>query len=527
MVNMLNIEKPQRFKKRIYRSYDVSGEQLDNNQGTTREQPGNKLDNNQGTTREQPGNKLDNNQGTTREQPGNKLDNNQGTTREQPGNKLDNNQGTTREQPGNKLDNNQGTTREQPGNKLDNNQGTTREQPGNKLDNNQGTTREQPGNKLDNNQGTTREQPGNNQTVLFIESLMGNQLAVLVYITSSLDITKKPYITRAIKSSDMCESIDVSKGALKIHIKRLVAKKIIYRLQGKASRDGYMKFGIETFLLPNIRTVLGNKSPIYNSNNKPITTIINKEDTDQNLTTDKNQSSIIEQLQNQLEIQKKQIEELLKNQIPQKSPPTEKEKLTSHINQQLDSIAPSDATTTLITDDEQAWSNIDISPLESFGFKNGHIKQIMKFNSSLTPEEVQSSIEHYGWALTNCMEDMLKKYDAKFENNKLCLFIGTLKKGNPWIEPAYKSTEELVIEEQLNAKREVAKRRKAQQDELFNLDFEAWYNELSSEKIKMIETNNTFKQLPIDVFNKKMRSPIYMATMKNHYRDKIQPQELK
>merc|ERR1712038_773264 len=135
------------------------------------------------------------------------------------------------------------------------------------------------------------------------------------------------------------------------------------------------------------------------------------------------------------------------------------------------------------------------------GFKKSHIKQIINTQTTLTSQEVQDSIEHYAWALENRREEM-KGYAPI--NNPLRGLMGVLKKGNPWVEGSYKSPEELALDLQIEAERAQLERQKSKKEELFKINFEMWYNNLSKTDIAKIEATNPFKSLPIAMFNEKM-----------------------
>jgi hypothetical protein len=102
---------------------------------------------------------------------------------------------------------------------------------------------------------------------------------------------------------------------------------------------------------------------------------------------------------------------------------------------------------------------------------------------------VQESIYHYAWALDNNLNEMLKKYDARFEKNKLGLFIGTLNRGEEWVEAGYQSPEDIAQEEIFKAKKARVEKIKQQKSEMLNLDFELWYEELTKEDKSKVESS--------------------------------------
>ena len=259
-----------------------------------------------------------------------------------------------------------------------------------------------------------------------------------------------------------------------------------------------------------------NSHVIYNSNS--ITTNINKYKNPSDLLqpNDTDKDKIIANLQKQLELQNQR----LNHQSQSTTPQLEKDRLTDYINKKLNNIdiqtnSESHADT---QDDSEAWTDIDFSSLADYGFKKSHIKQIINANTSLTPQEVQGSIEHYAWALENRREEM-KGYAPV--SNPLRGLMGVLKKGNAWVEGSYKSPEELALELQIKNKRMQLERQQAKKDELFNIEFEIWYTKLTPEDIAKIEATNGFKSLPIATFNKKMSSEMYRGMMRRHYQENI------
>ena len=386
---------------------------------------------------------------------------------------------------------------------------------GEQLDNTKGTLGEQ----LDNTKGTLGEQLDIDKVLSYIESLGGKQLKILFYIISNLE-SEKSNKTINIQSSHLCDFVDVSKHSLKVHIKRLVSKNIVCRLKGKTSKHGYIKFQIERPFLSKIKSMVDNKNlnshVIYNSNS--ITTNINKYKNPSDLLqpNDTDKDKIIANLQKQLELQNQR----LNHQSQSTTPQLEKDRLTDYINKKLNNIdiqtnSESHADT---QDDSEAWTDIDFSSLADYGFKKSHIKQIINANTSLTPQEVQGSIEHYAWALENRREEM-KGYAPV--SNPLRGLMGVLKKGNAWVEGSYKSPEELALELQIKNKRMQLERQQAKKDELFNIEFEIWYTKLTPEDIAKIEATNGFKSLPIATFNKKMSSEMYRGMMRRHYQENI------
>ena len=355
--------------------------------------------------------------------------------------------------------------------------------------------------------------------------LVGLQKNIVVWIFFNIKHTKNKE-TERLTFKKIADEVDINVNSIKTTIQRLLIKKILLKVDEKRGRNGWITFSLNEIVFKEIEVVQKetqllkdkkNTSHIYNSNSITITNINkykNTSDVPQPNDTDKDK--IIADLQKQLELQNQR----LNHQSHSTTSQSEKDRLTDHINKKLNNIDtqintenPADT-----QDDSEAWANIDFSALADYGFKRSHIKQIINANTSLTPQEVQDSIEHYAWALENRREEM-KGYAPV--SNPLRGLMGVLKKGNAWVEGSYKSPEELALELQIKNKRLQLERQQAKKDELFNIEFEIWYTKLTPEDIAKIEATNGFKSLPIATFNKKMSSEVYRGMMRRHYQENI------
>jgi hypothetical protein len=126
---------------------------------------------------------------------------------------------------------------------------------------------------------------------------------------------------------------------------------------------------------------------------------------------------------------------------------------------------------------------------------------------------VQESIYHYAWALENNLDEMLKKYDARFEKNYLGLFIGTLNKGEEWVEAGYQSPEDIAQVEILKAKKARLEKIKQQKIEMFETEFELWYEELTKEG--RVEVEASF-HAPAKSMHPQMLKEGYKSYFKNN-----------
>lgn len=142
---------------------------------------------------------------------------------------------------------------------------------------------------------------------------------------------------------------------------------------------------------------------------------------------------------------------------------------------------------TNISHNNDPWESIDISPLEAIGFRNKHLLQVKK---DLTPEIVQESINHFGYAL---------KYNPKIKeySSPVSAFIAVLKRGEAWIEPNYKSPQEIAQQKFIEMKKAEIERAKQLEEEFFKVAMEEWQQTLSTEEIESLAPDNRKKGDPI------------------------------
>jgi predicted DNA-binding transcriptional regulator len=134
-----------------------------------------------------------------------------------------------------------------------------------------------------------------------------------------------------------------------------------------------------------------------------------------------------------------------------------------------DSLAPG-------TTFKDPWEEIEISALESIGFNKKHLLQI---KNKVTPEIAQESLNHFAYSL---------KYNNKTKeySNPLATLIAVLKRGEAWIEPNYKSPQEIAQIKILEIKKAELERKKALEEELYKVAFDEWKHSLSQEEIDLI-----------------------------------------
>ena len=298
-----------------------------------------------------------------------------------------------------------------------------------------------------------------------------------VYIYNSQSLTKEN-ITEPLKVQEIANQISTSIGGAKDCINKLCAELILNRIQYKAGKFGWTIYSLDLTIFNQIKSLIKADKlqelltptfPIYNSN----------------ITIDKNKDS-------------KGNPEAPKNIVEQPRP---------KMDQILETIPEpiSEAQPEPISD---PWYDVDMTPLESHGFKKTHIGQI-KGVEGITPDDLQSAINHYAWALENDPERM-QKYAPK--SNPLRGLIGSLKKGFVWTEAKYIDPHEEAMDLALAAKKERLERIKAKKEEMIGVEFELWREELTDTDIATI--------------NKKMKCPkssgrMYEAAIKAHFKEHV------
>ena len=356
------------------------------------------------------------------------------------------------------------------------------------------------------------------------ESLTGIQKRIIEYMYQSC--TGRSRITSKINIIELQESLKLGESTTKTSILRLKKKNYIAIANRKNGRGGWCQYELKKSIFNDASKLLQNNSLketdnhsyIYNNSNS-ITTNINKckIQSDSFQPDDADKDKIIADLQKQLELQKQQFN----NQSQSTSSPSEQDRLTDHINKRLNDIETQANTENAADsqDDSEAWANIDFSALTDYGFKKSHIKQIINAKTSLTPQEVQESIEHYAWALNHRAEEM-QNYAPS--HNRLRGIMGVLKKGSPWIEAQYRSPEDLAIEAQIKAKQAQLERKKAQKEALLTTEFNLWYANLTADDLAKIEEEGELaKQMPPTAFRTKGDNAHYVKALKRYFKQHI------
>ena len=345
-----------------------------------------------------------------------------------------------------------------------------------------------------------------------ISELSGIQFEVMMFLHESI-IDDKLRITDKVTLSLIRSSVGKDTNILKNAISRLKNEKsCISIFKHKSGRGGWSQYQIDKTMYDSIST---KKPPIYNSNT---TNTINKysNNTKEQKPTTLQNDQLIDLIKKQNDQFQQQIAELQK-QFLQQTPQTQ---------QEIKTVTVTDSTeTNTLESNNDDWADLDFSSLTEFGFNKRHVTQIKNFNKNLdadnqlTVDSVQESIEHYGWALQNRLEEMASYAPA---NNRLRGLIGVLKKGGNWTEANYKSPEDLAFEASLIAKKERLEKIKAQKEEVLNLEFELWREALTATEITDIEEKGELRgKMPPSAFKNKGDNKYYVAALRTYFKQNI------
>ena len=338
---------------------------------------------------------------------------------------------------------------------------------------------------------------------IHLENLTGLQEQIVNYMLNNFE-NKNLRVTIKMTTAMFISALESNKSMVEQGIYRLKKKGYIDLYKRKNGRGGWCQYKLHKNLIifKNASQTNKNISPIYNNT---ITTNKNNNTNDQK-TDSTEKDNLIAQMQ-------QQISELQKQQSQLNQPQSVEVK-----KDQGDSVE--DVTVTELNEDD--WLDLDYSSLTEFGFKKSHVNQIKKFNakldadSQLTADSVQDSIEHYAWALRNKLSEM-ENYAPS--TNRLRGLLGVLKRGGEWVEPNYKSPEDLAYEASLKAKKERLEKIKAQKDELFMLEFEMWRDGLSDEQLAEVEEKGKLKAaMPPSAFKNKGDNTYYVNALKSYYK---------
>ncbi len=334
-----------------------------------------------------------------------------------------------------------------------------------------------------------------------ISELSGIQFDVIMFLYKHI-IDDKLRITDKVTLSLIGSIVNKDTNILKNAISRLKNEKnCISIFKHKSGRGGWSQYQIEKTMYDSIYST----SNIINKSNNPTT---------EPKPTNPKKDELIEFIKHQNE----KIADLQKLFLqPQSKTHSETKLVTVTENE--------NAETTSQVPDLENWSDLDYSSLVEFGFTQRHVSQIKNFNKNfdtdnqLTVDCVQESIEHYAWALRNRLDEM-KSYAP--DNNRLRGLLGVLKKGGNWTEANYKSPDDLAFEASLKAKKERLEKIKAQKEEVFNVEFDLWREELTeSERAEVEEKGELQSKMPPRAFKNKGDNKLYVAALKTYFKNNV------
>lgn len=318
------------------------------------------------------------------------------------------------------------------GNTSDNNQVTTGKQPDNikitsvkQRDNNKITTREHISNIIDNVTSNTERFA---YLIDSIKKLTGIQKNMFLYIMNVCS-ARSALDTGNLLSIDLANAANCSIGSAKTSLIRLMEKRLVLRLQGKASRGGHMVLGI----------------------------------------TKEIQAAAIQAQHaffNPLKIS--QTDNITGN-------------VTNNISSYSSSIYKNNTTTSL----PDEWKKIDFEFLRHIGFSETQLCQLYNSNTT-TPDIVQDAINRFAYSLEH--SDKVKAY-----SDPLNVLMGVLRKGQRWIESNYLPPKEIALRQLLEEKRKQKEERDAMIKELIDLEFPDWRRKLTVDQIQQIVPAETLK----------------------------------
>lgn len=282
-------------------------------------------------------------------------------------------------------------------------------------------------------------------------SLVGLQREVAIFVYRACQYARAQ-VTDPLTLEHISISLKIRIGSVKTTLRRLEEKAILERVEFRTGRGGWSKYCLpETIFREMLQLETGHK---LDTNR---TQIEHKPDTEADTEPDTRRSSSSSLLDS-------------KN---LKTTTTEAE-FADKKDQQY-----------------SAWNSVDPSPLAEFGFTQSHVIQLAR-DGKLSVEEVQDSIHFFAFDL---------KRNGKGKEIKgppVSFFMGILRKGVPYAPPSnFESPEEAARRLYVESKRRLKERRESQEQEIKELEFSEWRNELTREAINGIvpEVSRSFPKL--------------------------------
>lgn len=337
-------------------------------------------------------------------------------------------------------------------NKTSNYKGTTNKQTGYKQvthlkqpDNHKITKGKQQNNNSENNTDNTF---GIHYLVEAIKKLSGIQKHIFLYIIN-LCSARGVLDTGNVLALDLANAGNCSIESAKTSLNRLIEKHLIIRHQGKACRGGHMVLGINNEIQS---AAIQAQQALFNP--------LKLNHLDNNTGNNSNNNSYYSS-----------------------------------------SIYNNKTTTTILP---LEWKNIKFDSLQSIGFSETQIRQLMD-SQTTTPEIVQNSINHFSFALEN--KEKVKNY-----HEPLNVLMGVLRKGQNWHEPDYISPQELSLQNILKEKRKRKEKMETMIKELSDIEFPLWRKSLSPAEIKNI--------IPEEMLQANI-APAISATLRSYFTDNV------
>ncbi len=251
----------------------------------------------------------------------------------------------------------------------------------------------------------------------------GHQQKIMAQITAHIKSMKEIVNVVDIHISTLSNRINTDKGTTRTSIKRLQKKSILLRAKGERGRHGCTQVIVPDF--------------------------------------------IIKECLNLFECQPFSLEEIgYKN---------------GNENRNIDFIYSSSNiinTTTKNTEFPENWASINFEPLKEMGFAATQLKQLHSKELN-TPEIIQESINHFAFGLKN--NPKVKQYPEP-----LNVLMGVLRKGQAWVEPNYRSPQEIAQEQLIKSRKAERARLKQLEDDAYDLAFEEWQETLTVEQLEEI-----------------------------------------
>ncbi len=293
-------------------------------------------------------------------------------------------------------------------------------------------TEHEPSTKSDTDWSTNRAQTGHKpDTNHCFSTLVGLQRKTLLFLYENCKATRSK-ITEPLTLEHLSNQLNIRIGSVKTTIRRLQIKSFIKRLDFKNGRSGWSKYEVPSNLF-----------------------------------------SELLQLETQHKLNTKWTQTEHKADTELDTKPNTTMPSSSGILNILKETTTGDGNKNSFNQDIPENWRLDIEPLQQIGFTQTHLKQIASQNK-LSPQLVQDSI--YGFAFDIENNDKLKKINK----DPISYFMGIVRTGQVYtFSSNYESPQDKAMRLHLERTRELERKRREVEKEAFDLDFRAWFSELS------------------------------------------------